>query len=90
MKVLIPDIRNIEPSLPKYYIRRHTKSTGEYKLINGALFNIYDTVSIRCAMEEKLMINKKAITLSPNVKAKSIARIQSVLDAITILEKETK
>lgn len=90
MKVSTVDINRIDPSIPSAYIRTCNKASGEYKLVNGALYNLYDTVSIRCAMEEKLMLNKKAITLSPNVKAKSIARIQSVLDAITILEKETK
>jgi hypothetical protein len=88
LRVSTLDITNIDPSIPPHYIRACNKPTGEYRLVKGALFNLYETKSMRYVMEEKLLINKKALTLSPNVKAKSIARIQSVLDAITILEKE--
>ena len=86
MRVSTLDITNIDPTIPSAYIRSCNKPTGEYRLVKGALFNLYETKSMRYVMEEKLLINKKAVTLSPNVKAKSIARIQSVLDAITILE----
>ena len=88
MHLIITDILKYFPNMHKTYLLRTVKPTGDYRLVNGALYHIYTPDSIRTAMIERRNVALTATRLPRKSREESLDNIHRVLNALNKFEKE--
>lgn len=88
MLVTLRDLQKYHLELKTYYLSMYVKPTGSCKVINGFLYSLYDTESIRTAMKEKRNVALTAPRLCAKHRIKSLTNIGLLLEAVDKYEKE--
>ena len=90
MNVLVKDLRKYVPSLEHGYIHRYVKPTGDWKLINGALYKVFSLQTIKGIMKERRFKIMNLPKLSHKTRTTALKNINLVEYAIKEFEDDNK